>query len=222
MARNQSTSLKVAARTPEGSRAARRLRREGNVPGIVYGGGDDPISFLVPARLLRTALAGSGAVLDLDIEGAGATPVVLKDLVRHPVTGQTMHVDMIRVRLDEKIQSTVALELTGAEEAPGVKLGGVLEHVTRELTIEALPNDIPDSITYDVSAMDIGDTLTLAALTPPPGVELTDDPDTVIATLISGRLQVEDDEEIEQETQVVGEGEESADGAEGESGADGD
>ncbi len=228
MARRESTTLKVAAREPEGSRSARRLRRAGNVPGVVYGGGEDPVSFQVQARELRQALAHGGAVIDLEVEGAAATPVVVKELDRHPVSGYTTHIDMLRVRLDVKIQSTVVLELTGAEDAPGVKEGGVLEHVTRELTIEALPNDIPDSIQHDVSAMVIGDTLTLAALAAPPDVVLLDDPETVIATLTPPKLQLEEEDEIEEETEVVGEGEEGAaaadegedDGGEADSGAE--
>ncbi|HEX8975799.1 MAG TPA: 50S ribosomal protein L25 [Solirubrobacteraceae bacterium] len=210
----ESTSLKVAAREPGGSRDARRLRREGAVPGIVYGGGEDPVPFSVPARELRIALANAGAVLDLAVEGQQSTPVVVKVLDRHPVTGETTHVDLLRVRLDVKIQSTVFLELTGEEDAPGVKEGGVLEHVTRELTIEALPNDIPDSLQHDVSAMAIGDTLTLESVRAPAGVELLDDPETVIATLTPPRLQAELEEAIEEETEVVGEGEGEA--AEGE------
>jgi large subunit ribosomal protein L25 len=211
MARHESTALKVTPREPGGSRTARRLRREGNVPGIVYGGGADPVAFQVPARLLRNTLAGAGAVLDLDIEGSGITPVVVKDLVRHPVHGRTVHVDLLRVRMDVKIQSTVFLELTGAEDAPGVREdNGVLEHITRELTIEALPGDIPDSLTHDVSEMQIGDTLTLDALRPPAGIEIVGEPETMIATLTPPRLQVESGDEIEQETQVVGEGEAAA------------
>jgi large subunit ribosomal protein L25 len=208
MAQNQSTSLQVAAREPSGSRSARRLRRTGRVPGVVYGGGESPIAFQIHARELRLALANAGAVLDLQIEGSAATPVVVKELDRHPVSGDTLHIDLLRVRLDEKIQATVILELTGTEDAPGVKEGGVLEHVTRELTIEALPNDIPDALQHDVSEMVIGDTVTLAAVSAPAGVELVDDPETVIATLTPPRLQVESDEEIEEETEVVGEGEE--------------
>jgi large subunit ribosomal protein L25 len=217
MARHGSTALKVSAREPGGSRSARRLRREGNIPGVVYGGGDEPVSFQVPARELRHVLQGAGAVLDLSIEGATSSPVVVKDLTRHPITGETVHLDLLRVRLDVKIQSTVVLELTGAEDAPGVKDGGVLEHVTRELTIEALPNDIPDSLSHDVSSMQVNDTITLEALTPPPTVTLLDDPETVIATLTPPRLQLESEEEIESETEVVGEGEAAAAG-EGEAG----
>jgi large subunit ribosomal protein L25 len=211
----ETTSLKVNARDPDGSRAARRLRRDGDVPGIVYGGGEDPVTFKVPARELRAALAHAGAVLDLAIEDAAPTPVVLKELERHPVTGETMHVDLLRVRLDVKIQSTVQLELMGSENSPGVKEGGVLEQVTRELHIEALPTDIPDSIRHDVSEMAIGDTLTLASVRAPENVALLDDPETVIATLTPPKLQLEEEEGIEEETEVVGEGEEAAEGEQG-------
>jgi large subunit ribosomal protein L25 len=206
MATSHSTALNVFPREAGGSRQARRLRRDGNVLGVIYGGGDEPVSFQVPARELRHVLAGAGAVLDLNVEGGGSGPVVIKELVRHPLTGETVHVDLLRVRLDVKIQATVQLELTGADDAPGVKDGGVLEHVTRELNIEALPNDIPDALFHDVSGMQIGDTLTLDALSTPGTVELLDDPETLIATLNPPRLQVESDDEIEQETGVVGEG----------------
>jgi large subunit ribosomal protein L25 len=212
MATKDSTALKVSVREPGGSRTARRLRREGNVPGVVYGGGEDPVAFSVPARELRLALAHAGAVLDLAQDGKATSPVVLKEHHRHPVSGETVHVDLLRVRLDQKIQSTVFLELVGGEDSPGVRDNGVLEHVTRELTIEALPNDIPDSIQHDVSAMEMNDTITLDALTPPAGVELLDDPETVIATLSPPRLQVEADEEIEAETELVGEGEAGEEG----------
>jgi large subunit ribosomal protein L25 len=211
MARAESTSLKVAPREPSGSRSVRRLRRLGNVPGVIYGGGEDPIAFSVHARELRLALANAGAVIDLAIEGSAATPVVVKELARHPVSGDTVHIDLLRVRLDVKIEATVGLELVGADDSPGVKEGGVLEHVTRELTISALPNDIPDSIEHIVSEMAIGDILTLDALRPPANVQLLDDPETVIATLTPPKLQLEDEDEIEAETEVVGEG----DGAEG-------
>ena len=220
MATRESTSLTVAPREPEGSRAARRLRRQGNVLGVVYGGGEGPVSFQVQARTLRQALAHAGAVLDLSIAGAAATPVVVKELDRHPVSGETVHIDLLRVRLDQAIETTVQLELTGTEDAPGVKDGGVLEHVTRELTIEALPNDIPDSLEHDVSQMQIGDTLTLEALRPPATVKLLDDPETVIATLSPPRLQTDDTDEIEQETGVVGE--DGAAAGEGDAATEGD
>ncbi len=86
--------LRSPARS-SGSRAVRHLRRQGGVPGIVYGGGEDPVPFQVDSRELRQALAHAGAVLDLKIGGEGATPVVLKELVRHPVSGATMHIDLL-------------------------------------------------------------------------------------------------------------------------------
>jgi large subunit ribosomal protein L25 len=212
MATAQGTALSVEQREPAGSRAARRLRHSGMVPGVVYGGGEDPIAFAVEARLLRQTLAHAGAVIDLSFDGSGGTPVVLKELIRHPVTGETIHVDLLRVRLDQAIHTTVTVELTGSEDSPGVKEGGVLEQVTREVNIEALPTDIPDSIAHDVSAAQINDTITLAALTMPSGVKLLDDPETTLMTLTPPRLQVEEEPEIEEETELVGEGEAPAEG----------
>jgi large subunit ribosomal protein L25 len=211
------TTLTVAPRSVEGSRATRRLRRTGLVPGVVYGGAGEPIAFQVDARVLRQALAHGGAVITLTVEGEGATPVVLKDQQRHPVSGDTMHVDLLRVDLRQRIHATVILDLAGADDAPGVKAGGVLEQVTRELNIEALPNEIPDTIEHDVSAAEIGDTITLDALTVPPGVTLLDDAETVLVTLTPPRLSTEGDDAIETETEVVGEG-----GGDGEAAAEGD
>jgi large subunit ribosomal protein L25 len=219
MATTAATALAVQQREPSGSRGARRLRRSGKVPGVIYGGGEDPISFEVDARDLRLALAHAGAVIELSIDG-GTSPVVLKELTRHPVTGYTVHIDLLRVRLDQAIHSTVVVELTGADESPGVKEGGVLEQVTREVDIEALPTDIPDSLRFDVSELVIGDTITLESLSTPAEVTLLDDPETVLVTLNPPRLVVEDETEVEEETGLVGEGEEGEEGeaAEGDGG----
>jgi large subunit ribosomal protein L25 len=218
MATTQGTQLAVESREPDGSRAARRLRRTGKVPGVVYGGGEDPMPIEVDARELRLALAHAGAVLNLTIDGAGASPVVLKDLVRHPVTGLTTHLDLLRVRLDKPIHATVGVELEGTEDAPGAKEGGVLAQITRELEIEALPTDIPDVIRHDVSAMVIGDTVTVEALTAPSGVTILTDPEAVVATLTPPRLQLEEEEELEEETELVGEGEAGEEGEAAEGG----
>ncbi|HEY7968258.1 MAG TPA: 50S ribosomal protein L25 [Solirubrobacteraceae bacterium] len=211
MARSTMTRLDVSSRTPDGSRAARRMRHKGVVPGILYGHGD-AVSFAVDARALRNALAAAGAVLEVSLDGGSPSPAVLKEAQRHPVRGDTIHVDLIRVRLDEAIQASVAIELTGGDEAPGVREGGVLEHVSHTVTVEALPTSIPESIAHDVSTMVIGDTLLASALVAPDGVTLLGELDEiVIATLSPPRLRLED-EEIEQETELVGEGE----GGEGE------
>jgi large subunit ribosomal protein L25 len=208
MANEENSGLTVARREPAGSRAARRLRRTGCIPGVVYGVGAEPVPFQVDVRELRLALAHSGAVLNLSVDGQSPAPVVVKELTRHPVSGDALHIDLLRVRLDKPIQATVALELAGAEDAPGAKEGGVLEHITREVTVEALPNDIPDVIEHDVSEMQINDTVTLEAVRAPAKVTIMGDPETVVATLTPPRLQVEEEPEIEEETEVVGEGEE--------------
>jgi large subunit ribosomal protein L25 len=117
------------------------------------------------------------------------------------------------VNLNVAIAAVVPLELTGADDAPGVKEGGVLEQITRELNIEALPTSIPESITHDVSAMQINDTVTLDQVTIPDGVVLLDDAEeTVVATLTPPRLEAELDE-LETETGVVGEGAGEAEGS---------
>jgi large subunit ribosomal protein L25 len=200
------TKLDVNSRSAEGSRAARRLRRSGRVPGVLYGGEGEPVGFDADARELRVALAGSGAVVDLSVDGAKATPVVLKDTQRHPVRGETTHVDLLRVNLNVEIEAVVPLELTGVDDAPGVKASGVLEQITRELNVQALPTAIPESIVHDVGEMDIGDTILLESLAVPEGVTLLDNlEETVIATLQPPRLQTETAEEIESETELVGE-----------------
>ena len=137
MAASNLTRLDVTSRAPSGSRAARRMRHAGLVPGVLYGGADGPVSFAVDARVLRTALAATGAVLELSVDGGSPTPAVVKDTQRHVVRGQMVHVDLVRVRLDQAIQATVAIVLTGAEESPGVIEGGVVEHITHTVTVEA-------------------------------------------------------------------------------------
>ena len=220
MAITETRSLALRARTPENSRATRRLRREGLVPGVIYGGGEEPEHFAVDARILRNTLAHAGAILEVSIDGGGGTPVLVKDVQRHPVRGEALHVDLLRVRMDEAIHTTVSVELRGADEAPGVTEGGVLNQEARELNIEALPGDIPDAIVVDVSGMEMNATLTLAAVDAPRGVTLLDDPeDTVIATITPPSAEPVE-EEIETETELVGD--EAVDSAEAQAQAEGD
>jgi large subunit ribosomal protein L25 len=175
------------------------------VPGVVYGGGDEPVPFAVDALTLRATLAHAGAVLDLKVDGGGVTPVIVKDVQNHPVRGEAIHLDLLRVDMNQPIHSVVVLELTGGDDAPGVSEGGVLSQETRELNIEALPGDIPDSLTFDVSKMEMNATATLAELTPPDGVTFLDDPEeTVLATIPPPPLEPVEDE-IETEPALVGE-----------------
>jgi large subunit ribosomal protein L25 len=220
--------LKAAPRSEFGSRTSRRLRREGLVPGVVYSGGAEARPFQVSERDVRGVLAEGAALFDLEIEGAKAVPVVVKEQQHHPVRGSLQHIDLQEVRLDEAIQAEVAVELEGADTAPGVKGGGVLEHVTREVTVEALPTDIPDRIVADVSAMEVNDTLQASALVVPEGVTLVaDEPDEItIATLSPPRVEEVAEPSVEEEAELVGEeGEapaaEEGGEAEGESGESG-
>ena len=205
MADEKRPSLAVEERSERGSRETRRLRRSGLVPGVLYGASHpDPVSFKVGARDLRNLLAKGSALFDVEIGSEKSVPVILKDQQNHPVRGEVMHLDLLEVRLDEKIQSTVSLELQGGEDSPGVKEGGVLEHVTRELNIEALPTDIPDQIVVDVSGLEVAGTLLLSEVPVPQGVEFLDPPEeTTIATIVVP-TEVEEPE-IEEETELVGE-----------------
>ena len=217
MATKRST-LKAAPRADFGSRSSRRMRRDGVVPGVVYSGGSEAKPFQVAERDVRSVLSEGAALFDLEIEGSKAVPVVIKEEQHHPVRGSIQHLDLMQVKLDEAIQAEVVIELEGVESAPGVKEGGVLEHVTREITIEALPTEIPDNIVVDVSAMEINDTLQLSTVTPPEGVKfVADDPEEITLVTLSPPRVEEVAPEVEEEAELVGEGE----GAEGEA-AEGD
>jgi large subunit ribosomal protein L25 len=218
MAKGRET-LKAAPRSDFGSRTSRRLRREGLVPGVVYSGGAESRAFQAPEREIRNVLGEGAALFDLEIEGGKSVPVVVKEQQHHPVRGSLQHIDLQEVRLDEAIQADVVIELEGTDSAPGVKGGGVLEHVTREVTVEALPTEIPDRIVADVSTMEINDTLQLSALVVPEGVTLVaDDPEEVtIATLSPPRVEEVAEPDLEEEAELVGEEGEAAaeDGGDG-------
>jgi large subunit ribosomal protein L25 len=221
MAKGRET-LKAAPRSDFGSRTSRRLRREGLVPGVVYSGGAESRAFQAPEREIRNVLGEGAALFDLEIEGGKSVPVVVKEQQLHPVRGSLQHIDLQEVRLDEAIQAEVTIELEGTDSAPGVKGGGVLEHVTREVTVEALPAEIPDRIVADVSAMEINDTLQLSALVVPEGVTLVaDDPEEVtIATLSPPRVEEEPEPAVEEEAELVGEDGEAAAAEDGGDGGD--
>ena len=206
MADSKRPTLAVQERPERGSRATRRLRRQGLVPGVVYGGADgECTAFKVDARVLRQVLVDGSALIDLKVDGGRVRPVIVKDQQLHPVREQPLHIDLLEVRLDETIEAPVAVHVEGVEESPGVKEGGVLEQVTHQLNIEALPTDIPDAIVVDVSGMEIAATMHLSQITPPSGVTFLDDPEeTIIATIVVP-TEVEEPEEIEEETELVGE-----------------
>ena len=195
----------VQNRAVLGSAESRRLRRQGLIPGVLYGR-EKPISIAIPERDLRTALTTSGglnAVLDVVVEGGKAHSSVLKEYQQDAVRGVITHVDLQEVRLDQPIHATVPVHISG--EAAGTKVGGVLAQVTIELNVEALPMEVPESIDVDISELEMGDSLRLSAVTPPQGVTFLDDlEETVIATVTQ---PMRDEPEPE-----AAEGEEGAEG----------
>jgi large subunit ribosomal protein L25 len=206
--------IKLAAETgrPRGSRAARRLRRAGRVPGVVYGHGMDPLPVSVAGRELRAALsgeAGTNALLSLDAGGTSYLTLA-RELQRDPVRSVVTHVDFQIVRRDEIIAAEVPVTLTG--EAIEVHRGdGLVEQQLFTLTVRALPADIPPSIEIDVSSLVIGQAIRLADIAIPDGVTVDMDPEVPIVAGQPPRVQAEAAEEAEEVAEAAG-----AEGAPGE------
>jgi large subunit ribosomal protein L25 len=194
----QRIRLEVKERERLGSAESRRLRKQGFVPGVLYGRSASR-AIAVDERQLRGALTGASglhAVLDVVLEGQ-STPhsSILKEYQRDPIRGHVQHIDLQEVRLDVVIQATVTVHLQGAESSPGIREGGVLSQPASTLNVEALPLEVPESIEADVSGMEIGDALRLADLPEIEGVSFLDDPETVIANVSAPVVEVEPEPE---------------------------
>ena len=191
------TKLTVTKREHLGSRETRRLRKQGIIPGVLYGR-SEPIAIAVEARELRRALTGKAglhSILDVEVDGTGASHAsILKEYQLDTVRGGVTHIDLLEVRLDRPIHASVAVRLVGGEDAPGVREGGVLSQPLRELNVEALPLEVPEHIDLDVSHMAMGDTLRLADIVVPDGVTLLDDLETVAATVTAPSREEEPEE----------------------------
>src|SRR6266480_70849 len=203
--------LQVRERERRGSADARRLRREGFIPGVLYGNGQQPHAICIPERDLRRVLTGQGglhAILDVVLEGQKTTHAsILKDYQQDPIRGHISHVDLQEVRLDQTIQATVTIQLVG--EPAGAKEGGVLSQVQREINVEALPMEIPEHLDLDVSGMAIGDSLRLADLPPREGVTYLDDAEETVLATVGAPTQIVEPEPEEEELE---EGEELPEG----------
>ena len=210
--------LTVKERESRGSADSRRLRKQGFIPGVLYGKGKGSYAICVPERELRRVLTGAGglhAILDVVLEGQATTHAsILKDYQQDPIRGHISHIDLQEVRLDQSIQASVTVQLIG--EPAGVKEGGVLSQVQREINVEALPMEIPEHIDLDVTGMAIGDSLRLADLVPVEGVTYLDDPEeTVLASVGLPAREIEPEPEELEEGEELAEGEEAPEGAEG-------
>ncbi len=211
----EQVTLSAEKRSERGSRPARRLRRQGRVPATLYGRGAEAVSVSVDARQLYGALhtdAGLNVVIDLKVDGDDYLTVA-REVQRHPVRNDIIHLDFVKISLTEKIEAEVVLEPIGTPY--GVReSGGVLETVRNFVTIEALPTEIPPSVTVDISALGIGDSLSVGDLAPIEGVDIIDDPETTLYTVVAPRIEVEVVEEVPEEEAELVEGEKPEEGAE--------
>jgi large subunit ribosomal protein L25 len=210
------TTLVAELRSDKGSRPAGRLRREGRLPGVVYGLGEDAQSVTVNAHQLGTILSsksGANTLITLQIDGADQLALA-RQIQRDAVKGSLIHVDFIRVRADQTIQAEVRIDLQG--DAEGVSQGGMLEQMMHTLTVEGKPGQLPNEIVHDVSALELGDQLHVKDLAIPAGITVVTDPEELIATISQPRgLEEEEAAAAEGEEGAEGEGAEGAEGGEG-------
>ena len=212
--------LSVLERAEKGNGPSRRLRAAGRIPGIVYGKGTSAIPVSIEFDSLRAALAnGQNVVMELDFVGQDGVSkkitdksecqyVVVKDMQFHPITRRKLlHVDLYEVDLSVEIEASVPLELIGT--AAGIADGGIVDWVCREVTVRALPNNIPTSIELDISELLIGQNLTVSAIVAPDGVTIAGDPEVMVVSVAAPRMQEEEAVESEEgevlEPKVVGE-----------------
>ncbi len=214
----EEATLVAEVRQGTGKSVARKIRREGNVPAIVYGLGADAKPVAVPGRELQHILHGPGGVntlINLDVTGTSEL-VLVRQIQRHPVRHNLLHVDLIRVSRDVAIAAEVPIHLMGEPE--GVRDGGLLEQLIFTLSVEAKPADIPQNIQLDVSALTIGDHLSVSDLVLPPGVTTTQEPEEQVAHVSQPRGLALPEEE---EAAAAAEAAEAAEDAEGEASAEG-
>ncbi|GEA14552.1 50S ribosomal protein L25 [Moorella sp. E308F] len=184
----QTQTLFVEVRPDTGKQTARRLRRQGKLPGVIYGKKAGNIPLAIPLKELERLLAreGENALLKVIVTGNGKEKefaAVIREVQRHPIKGVITHADLYQISLDEKIRATVPVILEG--EAKGVEQGGILQYGLREVEVEGLPADLPEVIT--ISNLGVGEHLEVADIKAPPGVKILSEPDAVIATVVSTR-----------------------------------
>ncbi len=205
--------VKLAAnkRSERGTRPAKRLRREGLLPAVVYGLEDEAVPVTVSARELGLILggeAGANTLINLQVDGAEQLTLA-RQIQRDPMRGDLVHVDFVRIRRDVAVEAEVPVQIVG--EAPGAKEGGIVEQQLFSLTISAKPADIPPVVEVDVSALELNDQIRFEDLRLPPGVETGYEPDELVVQVIVPRVV----EEVTEEEAELAEGEELPEGEEG-------
>jgi large subunit ribosomal protein L25 len=183
------TAVLVAQeRSEHGTHAAQRLRKHGQVPGVVYGHKEATVSIAVSAEELNRAIRHGARIIDLK-QGQGVQRALIKELQWDPLGHDILHVDFTRISKDEKLELRVRIQLRGT--APGVTAGGILSQVLHELTVECLPESIPDSIRVNIGTLQIGDVLHIRDVVLPPGVALKGDPDAVVVQITAPIVEAE-------------------------------
>lgn len=189
----QTLSIEASLREDRGKNAARRLRRAGRVPAVIYGGQGPVLSITLDPRQITPVLhseAGHTAVLNMEIPGKESARVMLRDWQTEPVRGGLLHVDFVRITKDTRVKVKVPVHVTG--EPKGVKLqGGIFEFVLREVEVECLPDDIPAHLTVDVTELTIGQNIRVSHLPVGANVEVLTDPDRVVAHVVALKAEEE-------------------------------
>ncbi len=203
-------NIVVHKRDVTGTRASKRLRKEGLIPGVIYGHGHEAVLIAVEPHALREALttpAGTHAVLDVTFEGQKrGHKAIVKEMTLDRVKNFVIHIDLQEIRLDETIETTVGIHFEG--EAKGVKAGGMLDESTREVTVKGLVTAIPEHLVMDISELDMNETLKVADLVVPEGIEVVNDPEEVLCSVLPPRkVEVEEGVEGEEAAEAATAGE---------------
>ena len=198
-------NLDAEVRTQGGKGVARKLRKAGKIPAVLYGPKNDPVSLSVNAHDFNKVLIkaeGEQVIFTLRLDGDERLALI-KEMQRHPVNDSVRHIDFYSISVEDKVEVEVSIKPVG--KAKGVEIGGgVLEMIQRTITIRCLPLAIPKEIEVDISDLDVGDALHISDLTPPEGVEFTEPPETTLITVVGATVQAEEVEEEEELEEAEG------------------
>ncbi|MDE2654829.1 MAG: 50S ribosomal protein L25/general stress protein Ctc [Gemmatimonadetes bacterium] len=210
------TTLNLTTRHDSGKGVARKLRRAGRVPGVIYGGGEEPVLVSMEAQqalLLFHSISVENTILDLMVDDREAERALVREVQTHPYRTELLHVDFLRVQRGVAIELNIPVHVTGVPA--GARDGGVLEHIGHDITVKCVPSRIPEAIEVDVSDMETGDVLRVGDLEMPEGVEnLTDPERAVCAVSIPKGPELEEEEEVDEAAAEEGAPEEDAAGEE--------
>ncbi len=197
--------LSAETRSDTGKGAAKKMRRAGRIPAILYGRGQEGVSLSLGNKEVSHLLANPGAmtnVLELEITDSGRSSkknILVKKIQKHPFREEVLHMDLLEIALDQKISVMVPIELAG--ESEGVKMGGILEMKRRELEITSLPNQIPDTIVIDITELQIGDAVHVEDITPPDGAQISFESNFTVLSVVAPAAEIEEEEAEEEEAE---------------------